>query len=211
MDIAHPIRGIIPSLDAAVIEALAGTTGRLTGREVHRAAGTGSVRGVQLVLARLVDQGLVLAEHHPGSILYEANRRHLAWPALDWMAGLRRVLFESIGEQVDAWTLRPLNVSVVGEVARGEGGTGGTVDVLVVRPDADPGADDEWRLQMDGLRDAVRGWTGNRCRIITIDRAGLAEFVAAGEPEALAWVRDGMVLAGEPIGTLVDPAGPPAG
>ena len=83
MDVSHPIRSIIPTLDAPVLEVLARTRRRLSGREVHRLAGTGSVRGVQLVLARLVAQGLGDAEEHAGAILYAANRAHLAWPAIE--------------------------------------------------------------------------------------------------------------------------------
>lgn len=58
MDAPRPIRSIIPTLDAPVLAVMAGTNRRLSGREVHRLAGTGSVRGVQLVLACLVTQGL---------------------------------------------------------------------------------------------------------------------------------------------------------
>ena len=74
MNVAHPLRGIIPTLDAPVIEALAATTRPLTGREVNRLAGVGSPRGVQLVLRRLVAQGLVLAEGRDNAGYDLANR-----------------------------------------------------------------------------------------------------------------------------------------
>jgi hypothetical protein len=211
MDLSHPIRSLVPSLDGAVIEALASTRDRMSGREVQRLAGTGSVRGVQLVLARLVDEGLVLAERHPGSILYEANRAHLAWPAIEWLVGLRRILFESICEQVGGWPAAPLHVSLVGEAARKEasaprGGHGPTeVQLVVVRPDSS--ADDLawWDERVAALRDAVAGWTGHPCRVHSIDRAGIGERRAAADRELDAWVRDGRVLVGDPLEAFFGP------
>src|SRR2546425_3210952 len=99
MNVAHPIRGIIPTLDAPVIEVLAGTTISLSGRGVQRRAGTGSVRGVQLVLARLLEQGLLIAEQRGGAILYVANRDHLAWAPLENLVRLKLLLHARIGEE----------------------------------------------------------------------------------------------------------------
>ncbi len=205
MDLSHPIRSVIPSLDGAVLEALASTRDRMSGREVQRLTGTGSVRGVQLVLARLVDEGLVLAERHPGTILYEANRTHLAWPAIEWMVGLRRILFESICEQVGGWPVAPLHVSLVGEAARKEaaaprGGRGPTeVQLVVVRPDVPPADILDWDERLATLRDAVTGWTGHPCRIHSIDRIAIGERRAAADRELDAWARDGRVLVGDPL------------
>jgi hypothetical protein len=211
MDLSHPIRSVVPSLDGAVLEALASTRDRMSGREVQRLAGTGSVRGVQLVLARLVDEGLVLAERHPGSILYEANRAHLAWPAIEWLVGLRRILFESICEQVGTWPVAPQHVSLVGEAARKEaaaprGGRGPTeVQLVAVRPDAPADGLAWWDERVDALQGSIAGWTGHPCRIHTIDRAGIGERRAAADRELDAWVRDGRVLVGDPLEAFFGP------
>src|ERR1035437_3462256 len=89
MDVSHPIRSVIPTLDAPVLEVLAGTTRGLSGREIHRLSSSGSLTGIQLVLARMVNQGLVTAEEHTSVTLYVANREHLAWPAIEQLAGIR--------------------------------------------------------------------------------------------------------------------------
>ena len=203
MDVSHPIRSIIPTLDAPVLEVLAGTRRRLSGREVHRLAGVGSVRGVQLVLARLVAQGLVDAEEHAGAILYAANRAHLAWPAIEALAGIRGELFGRIRDLVAGWSVQPLHVSLFGSAARRDGDASSDIDLLVVRPDAI--IDDEaWENEIDALRDDVRDWTGNRCQVLAIDRRRLAEHVAAADPLVDGWLRDGILLAGDPLRTILD-------
>ncbi len=202
MDVAHPIRGIIPTLDAPVIEVLAGTTRPLSGREVHRLAGTGSVRGVQLVLARLVRQGLVLAEERGGAILYIANRDHLAWPALEELVRLKLRLHTRIAQETDSWPLRPLHVSLFGSAARGDGDASSDFDVLIVRPD-EIGSADQWDEQVDRLRERVQAWTGNRCQVFDVGRERLAEHVAAQDPLVDAWLTDGVHLMGTPLHDLV--------
>jgi hypothetical protein len=204
MDVSHPIRSIIPTLDAPVLEALAGTTRRLSGREVHRLAGTGSVRGVQLVLARLVAQGLVSAEEHAGVTLYAANREHLAWPALEALVGLRRKLLERIREAVAGWAIAPLHVSLFGSAARRDGDAGSDIDLLIVRSDAVAEGDEAWEGQLDALRDGVAAWTGNRCQAFALDRARLAAHIAADDPLVESWLHDAVPLAGESLRTLVD-------
>jgi len=164
MDVSHPIRGIIPTLDAPVIEVLARTTRGLSGREVHRLAGAGSVRGVQLVLARLVNQGLVHADEHGSAILHTANRAHLAWPTLEALVGLRDDLLARIRETIAGWAVAPLHASLFGSAARRDGGAASDIDLLIVRPDVVAEGDDAWEAQIDALRDRMLVWTGNRCQ-----------------------------------------------
>lgn len=203
MDVSHPIRSLVPTLDGPVLEVLATTTRRLSGREVHRLAGTGSVRGIQLVLARLVAQGLVDAEEHTGAILYAANRAHLAWPAVEHLAGLRSELFARIRDAAAGWPLQPLHVSVFGSAARRDGDASSDIDLLVVAPDDVPDRD-AWQDQVDGLRDDVRDWTGNRCQVMVVDPPRLADHVAAGDPLVDGWLTDGVLLAGAPLATILD-------
>lgn len=204
MNVSHPIRGIIPTLDAPVIEVLAGTTRGLSGREVHRLAGVGSVRGVQLVLARLVAQGLVRADEHANATLYMANRSHLAWPALEALVGLRRHLLERLREIVAGWEIAPLHVSLFGSAARRDGGADSDIDLLIVRPDAVAEGNEAWEAQIDALRDQVMTWTGNRCQAFDVDRGRLGAHLAAGDPLVENWLRDGVLLAGEPLRSLID-------
>jgi hypothetical protein len=54
VDVSSPISSVIPSLDGAVLDALAGTTAPLNLSAVHKLAGRGSMSGVRRVLLRLV-------------------------------------------------------------------------------------------------------------------------------------------------------------
>jgi predicted nucleotidyltransferase len=203
MNVSHPVRSIIPTLDGPVLEVLAATTRRLSGREVHRLSGTGSVRGIQLVLARLVAQGLVDAEEHTGAILYAANRAHLAWPAIEHVAGLRSELFGRIRDAAAGWAIQPLHVSVFGSAARRDGDASSDIDLLVVALD-DVGDGDAWQDQVDELRDDVRHWTGNRCQVMALDRRRLADHVAAADRIVGEWLADGVLLVGAPLRDILD-------
>jgi len=204
MHVAHPIRGVIPSLDGPVIEVLAGTTRTLTGREVQRLAGVGSVRGVRLVLARLVAQGLVIAEERGGAILYVANRDHLAWPPLEVLADVRSALLGRIAGDVAAWPIAPAHVSVFGSAARGDGDAASDIDLLIVHPEQVDTLD-RWDEQVDRLRERVHVWTGNRCQTVDIGRPRLWEHVRARDPIVAAWLADGVLVFGDPLEQLVGP------
>jgi hypothetical protein len=200
VDLSRPIRGIIPTLDAPVLEVLAGTTKPLSGREVHRLAGIGSDRGIRLVLNRLVTQGLVMADEHPAATLFVGNRRHVAWPAIEALAGLRAALLESLRERIGAWPITPIHASIFGSAARGDGDERSDIDLLLVRPE---GPDFEWEQQLDSLRDWVLESTGNRCQVFDVDRATFTEHVAAADPLVDAWRREAIHLAGVSIEALV--------
>lgn len=200
MHIAHPIRSVIPTLDAAVYEVLAGTTRAMTGREIHRLAG-GSVRGVQLVLARMVGEGLVRHEAHSAATLYVANRDHLAWPAIEQLVRLRPELLRRITTEMQGWRPQPMHASIFGSFARKDGDSTSDVDVLVVRPDQ--ASDEAWAEQVDTLSELVRAWSGNNCQVFDIDQRRIAEHIAARDPLVEAWVSEGVHLLGRPLSTVI--------
>jgi predicted nucleotidyltransferase len=202
MNVAHPLRGIIPTLDAPVIEALAATTKPLTGREVNRLAGVGSPRGVQLVLRRLVVQGLVLSDGRDNAGYYLANRDHLAWRALESLARLRLALRDRLSEEITTWALQPLHASMFGSAARGDGDSASDIDLLLIRPNAIEPIE-RWDQQVDRLREDVPKWTGNHCQAFDIGLARLAEHVAAHDPLLDAWLADGLHLAGSGLRGLI--------
>lgn len=204
MNVSHPIRGVIPTLDAPVLEVLAGTTRGLSGREIHRLARTGSLTGVQLVLGRMVAQGLVTAEEHTSVILYSANREHLAWPAVEQLTGIRARLLDRIRDVVTTWPVAPLHVSLFGSAARRDGDSKSDIDVLVVRPDGVAEDDEAWESQVGALRAAVTSWTGNRCQSFVIDRVRLAAHLAAKDPLVDNWLRDEVLIVGERLGVIIE-------
>lgn len=201
MNLTHPLRGILPTLDAPALEVLAGTSRPLSGHQVYVLARTGTARGIRLVLARLVAQGLVLADDHPGVTLYSANRAHLAWPAIEALVGLRAALLEQMRGRIAAWPIAPVHASIFGSVARGEADEESDLDMLVVRSTA--AEDDAWEQQAGSLREWVLAVTGNRCQTFEVDELRFAEHVAARDPLVDAWRRDALHLAGDPIEVLV--------
>jgi predicted nucleotidyltransferase len=202
MDIAHPLRSVIPSLDSAVFEVLASTTQPLSGLQVAKLARTGSISGVRLVLGRLVEHGLVSREDRGRSSYFTANRAHLAWPAIDDLLHLRATLEEHIIALVGDWGLPPVNLSVYGSVARQEAGPESDVDLLIIEPGAATDTSD-WEAQLAEFATAVENWSGNRAQLVTLSVDGLAEHVASKEPIVEAWLSDARTLVGRNIQELI--------
>jgi hypothetical protein len=196
MDLAHPIRSVVPTLDGPVLEVLAATTRPMTGLEVHRLAELGSPNGIRRALARLVDQGVVNATEHSAATFYVANRDHLAWPAVETLARMRRTLLDRLQADLTAWQSAPIHASLFGSMARGMGDATSDIDILIVRPTGTGEEDSPWADQVDALRHRVRAWTGNHCQAFQIDLERLSEHVAAGDPLVQEWVRDSLTLVG---------------
>lgn len=204
MDLASPHQAVVPSLDGAVLMALSGLTTPISGREVARLVGSGSQTGVRRVLARLSLEGTVLAERRRSAVFYVANRDHLAWPAVELLAGMRRELLRRITEQVGAWTIQPETVAVFGSFARGQGGPESDIDLLLVHDNTkNAGQASGWESQVDVLVSSVQSWTGNRAQPYDIDLQELAAHVESAEPIVQSWRREAIVLVGKDITALV--------
>jgi predicted nucleotidyltransferase len=90
---------------------------------------------------------------------------------------------------------------VFGSAARGDGDASSDIDLLLVAPrDADA---EGWTAQIDDLRLRVERWTGNHCQVFDIDEARLREHLDARDPLVDAWLRDGIVVAGDPLKSLL--------
>jgi hypothetical protein len=203
MDVSHPIRAVIPTLDGPVLEVLSGTTRSLTASEVHRLCGQASYMGVRKVLLRLASQGLAIADERGNATYYTANREHLAWPAIEALVGLRGQLLNRIRESVDNWTVRPTHVSLYGSAARRDGTAESDIDLLIIRPDEVGEEDEVWATQVDALRATVTTSTGNDCQAFVVDRARLAAHLAIDDPLLHNWLRDEVLIVGDPLGSIV--------
>lgn len=199
MDLSYPFHVIVPTLEGPVLTVLARTTRPLTGREIHRLAEVGSPGGVRLALTRLTRQGVVSAEERAGAVFYQANRDHLAWPAVKILAGLRRTMLDRIRHELRSWLITPLHASMFGSAARGDGDADSDVDILLVRPDELEEDEPTWSEQVDRLRNDVTTWTGNRCQPFQLDLSQLAAHVRAGDPLIDEWRRDAILLAGDDL------------
>jgi predicted nucleotidyltransferase len=194
MDLSNPLAVVTPTLDAAVLQALAATTGWATGAHVHRLAGTGSDDGVRRVLARLVDQGIVLADQHSHATLYLLNRDHVAAVAIASLARLRGVIIDRIRGALESWSPVPVHASLFGSFARGEATADSDIDLLVI---TDPKVNlNKTTEAVDRLAADIRKWTGNSVQIVDRNPDELAAMIATDDPLVASWRADHIDLMG---------------
>ena len=186
MDVAVPLRAVVPTLDGPVLSVLAATTAPLSLAEVHRRAGDGSKSGIRRVLLRLVAEGLVLEV--PGG--YVLNRDHLAAPAVELLANLHGELMARIRHEVGAWSPAPRLVGLFGSAARRDGDARSDIDVVVVSDEVS--GDD-----VERLRDRIEAWTGNTAQIIALTPADVRRLRRATEPIVGVWERELAVICGD--------------
>lgn len=196
MDVSKPFTAISSSVDTDVLVVLAGSTKPRSGRELARRTGRSNT-GVQHVLNRLVEHGLVNREEVGRTFLYELNRDHLLAPTVEQMAGARAELTRRLRKVIGAWELPPVHASLFGSAARGDGDTSSDIDLLIVRPaDLDP-EDATWRDQLDELADSVRRWTGNNAGIAEVSERELPRLRKDRPPVVEEVSEDAVDLAGE--------------
>lgn len=186
MDVSSPISSVIPSLDGAVLSALAGTTAPLNLSTVHKLAGRGSLSGVRRVLVRLAGTGIVLDV--PGG--YVLNRDHVATPAVESLVHLWGEVFDRIRRHVAGWPVAPRLVGIFGSAARRDGGEDSDIDLIVVS-DATNAPDDGAELAAN-----VERWTGNATHVVTVGSKDLRRMRRAREAILAEWERDLVVIAG---------------
>ena len=196
MDLAMPLAVVTPTLDAAVLNALAATTARTSGAQVHRMAGRGSPDGVRRVLTRLVGQGIVLAEEHPSATFYLLNREHVAADAIIALTRLRTTIIDRITEALSGWSPEPMHASLFGSFARGEATATSDIDILVVSGPAGAADQDARAAQTDQLAADVLRWTGNLGHIVDPTPDILAAMVAGDDPLVASWRTEHINLMG---------------
>ncbi len=202
MNVSKPFAAISSGVDTDVLVVLAGSTKPRSGRELARRAGRSNT-GVQHVLDRLVEHGLVYREEVGRTFLYELNRDHLLAPTVEQMAGARAELVRRLRDCIGAWEIPVVHASLFGSAARGDGDASSDIDLLVVRPaDVDPD-DDRWRDQVDGLADLVHRWTGNHAGIAEIPEGELPRLRKDRPPVVEEVREDAVDLAGEPTRKLL--------
>ena len=144
MDLTFPAHAVVSTLDAEVLLTLAGTTLPMTGNQVRRVAGKGSLRGVQLVLQRLERHGLIDVMEAGSSNLYSLNRDHVAAPAVLALVDLRGQFFKRISNEMSKWSIQPVAAAVFGSAARGDGGLESDIDLFIIRPKKVLDGDPQW-------------------------------------------------------------------
>jgi predicted nucleotidyltransferase/biotin operon repressor len=202
VDVARPYTAISPSVDTAVLIVLAGSSVPRSGREIARRTGR-SKTGVQHVLERLVDHGIVERLPAGNAHLYSLNREHLLASAVHQMAGAHTELIRRLRETIGSWEIPALHASLFGSTARGDGDAHSDVDLLIVRPaNLDPESE-TWRAQIDTLAEDIHRWTGNNAGIVEISETDLPRLAEEQPPILAELRRDAIELAGKPPRTLL--------
>lgn len=201
MNLARPYETVSPTLHGAVLVALYEAAGPLSGREVARRVGH-SQEGVRRVLLALEEHGLVTASEATPARLFALNRAHVLGAAVETMARARSELCSRIEEEVKGWRPRPLNVTVFGSVARGEGDERSDIDVLVVRADDVPAGFSHWDEHLPMLDEAVRRWTGNVPQILEYGHAEVLDRVRKGSSLTRSILEEGWTVYGRPLREL---------
>jgi predicted nucleotidyltransferase len=199
VDLGSPISVVVPSLDGPVLQVLAQADEGLSGRQIHKLAGSGSVAGVRLVLQRLAATGLVHVDDLGNSLLYRLNRKHLVAPVVELLADLRSTLVSRLADEISRWRIPPVHASVYGAVARGDGDLDSDVDLLLIRPDQHEFEDVLWEDQVTRLMQTVVDLTGNPAHIFELSQTELANHLATEDPILNDWIQPSIQLTGVPL------------
>lgn len=181
MDVANPIRSVIPSLHGDVLAVLARSGSPLTGRGVAGLIEGASPAGVQKALSALAEAGIVLVESHPPAKLYRLNRRHLAAAAIDDLASMRPRLIAAMRDQLSSWDPAPWGAWLFGSSARGDGSSASDIDVVLVRDDRVTDGDQRWIEQLEQFVADVTAWTGNPCSVIDYSRSEFVDLLESNQ------------------------------
>jgi predicted nucleotidyltransferase len=204
MDVAHPYTAVCPTLDGEVLQVLVGTELGLTGREVAGMTGRRSHKGVLDSLHRLTAHGLVKRVPLNRAYLFTLNRDHIAAEAVELLMALRGKLFGLIEQGIRDWEISPVHASVFGSTARGDGGLDSDIDLLVVRPTPIEADEQRWQAQVDGLREQIEAWTGNRAAIVDISEPALAALLRQQRPIISELRTDAIAVYGADLTSLLD-------
>ena len=202
VDLSNPINAIIPSLEGQVLRVLAHSTEPLSGSRVAELATTGSNPGVRTALNRLVRHGTVLARRSGPSILYTANRDHLAWPAIERavqvtdaaLATLEGRVSDLVREHLGAHDADRTTVAVFGSVGRASSTLDSDIDLVAVFPDSVDAAMVEQLV--DAVTRNVERWTGNACNIYDVNSTRLEQMIAARDPIIESWSAEARTFLG---------------
>lgn len=202
MNVARPYTAISPTIDTTLLVSLAGSSEPRSGRELARRIER-SPTGVQHVLDRLVEEGLVERASAGQAFLYTLNYDHLLATAVQEMAGARVELVRRLRELVEHWEVEPVHVSLFGSAARGDGDASSDIDLLVVRRTKVQEEDVFWREQVEHLAKSVYRWTGNDAGIVELSQKDLPALRKKRPPVLREVNTDAIDIAGTPTRKLL--------
>lgn len=192
MQLNRPFATVTPTLDGDVLTILATHDATFTTGQIHRILDGFSEEGIRKVLARLVLQGVVLADRVGHAFVYRLNSEHLAAEPIKALARLSSTFFSRLEQHLDGWDQPPAYAAVFGSAATGRMTLHSDVDIFLVR--GRDATESMWSRRVGELTTAVTEWTGNDARVVefTID-----ELRRSGaEPIVRDVVEHGLTVAG---------------
>lgn len=196
MQLDQPLQVVTPTVDGAVLAALARAEGPFTGRGLHQLIGRYSAEGVRRALDRLTAQGIVDVAVAGPSKLYHLNREHLAAPYIAGLAGMQEELIGRLRRRFAEWAVAPAYAALFGSAAGGQMRPDSDIDVLVIRPGTVEPDSATWNDQVQQLEEDASKWTGNDLRVLEMSEADVT-MRRMNTDQIIADVRDeGVRLAG---------------
>ncbi|HEY5201830.1 MAG TPA: nucleotidyltransferase domain-containing protein [Acidothermaceae bacterium] len=182
MDLSSPLRSLIPSLDSAVLEVLAGTESSLSQARITDLAARGSRQGIATVLQRLVEHGLVLAQPANQGALYRLNREHVLAHCVTSAADARSEITRRLRAAATRLRPAPTATALFGSFVRRQTNVDSDIDLLIVVANDVDVASTEWSDQIESLVKDTTLWTGNRLEPLVLTENAVAAAAAADEP-----------------------------
>lgn len=196
MDPSRPLAVVTPTLEAEVLTRLVSISTAVTASQLAGALPRGSLEGVRRTLARLVDQGIVIAT--PVGVrgqLYRFNSDHVAAPSIAALSRLADEVRSRLATAIEGWRIHPVYAALFGSWAAGSAGAASDLDIFLMKPStADEGL---WDSQVAELERTATSWTGNDTRVFAIDDDQLENLARAEDPALIAILREGIPLFGD--------------
>lgn len=201
MDFSHPLSATVPGVQGRVLAVLARSGLPQTGKRIAEMAGT-SVEQTRQVLLRLTGSGLVESRRAGQAVLYESNRQHVLWPAIERLVidadqalwAVKRRIATTIEDVVPAVDSTRVTAAIFGSVARGDARPDSDIDVLVITPNelGEPTVE----AIVVGVIRAVEAATGNDCNVYHVSRERFDELVRDRDPMVRSLAADADVFHG---------------
>jgi hypothetical protein len=170
--------------------------------QIGRLAGRGTRQGLNLVVERLVEHGIVTADPANRGSLYRLNRKHVLADAILSACSARSTIFSRLVNAVSGLMPQPVHASIFGSFARREAGQGSDIDLLMILSD-DVEIDDQWFAAMRKLAEDAFAWTGNRLEYLVFNESELRDLVVRNETIVHSWLADSVVLLGASLNSMV--------
>lgn len=203
MDLSEPARALAQGLTMPVLRALHVRTKPATAAQVQRAAGAGTLAGIQRACERLAEHGLVLRDEMGGRVVYEINDHHVLYPAVQPLLQAKDAVPRLLRDLIGGWEAQPVTAALFGSAARRDGDLGSDIDLLLVRPSAREVTAAVWAAQVRNLARDVHTATGNRVQAVVYTSAAFRLLLRSGDPLVRRWRAEAIPVGGTDVHDLI--------